>query len=68
MKIFLIGFMGAGKTTIGKELARKMHIPFFDLDHILEQEEKRKISEIFESLGEESPTSTPSERTTLASA
>jgi shikimate kinase len=53
MKIFLIGFMGAGKTTIGKELSRKMHIPFFDLDHILEQEEKLKISEIFESLGEE---------------
>jgi len=32
MKIYLIGFMGAGKTTIGRELARRIGAPFFDLD------------------------------------
>ena len=54
MKIFLIGFMGAGKTTLGKELSRKMMIPFFDLDHIIEEGENLSIPDIFRKMGEES--------------
>ncbi|PYQ62869.1 MAG: hypothetical protein DMF58_00470 [Acidobacteria bacterium] len=39
MKIYLIGFMGAGKTTIGRELARRIGAPFFDLDDLVETAE-----------------------------
>jgi shikimate kinase len=36
MKIILIGLPGSGKTTIGKELASKLNVPFFDLDKVIE--------------------------------
>ena len=36
MKFFLIGFMAAGKTTIGRLLAEKLGIPFYDLDQLIE--------------------------------
>ena len=52
MKIVLLGYMGSGKTTIGKQLAKKLYVPFFDLDQLIEQKEKRLISEIFEEKGE----------------
>jgi shikimate kinase len=35
MKIFLIGFMGSGKTTLGRKLAARMNYEFIDLDHVL---------------------------------
>ncbi len=50
--IILIGFMGAGKTTIGKKLARRLGRAFADTDKVVEKEEGRKISEIFASDGE----------------
>ncbi len=39
-KIYLIGSMGSGKTTIGKMLASKLHLPFIDIDKKIEQKEK----------------------------
>ncbi len=52
MKIYLIGFMGAGKTTVGRELANRVESPFFDLDELIEASEKMSIKEIFAQRGE----------------
>ncbi|MGZ8537811.1 MAG: shikimate kinase [Flavisolibacter sp.] len=53
MKIFLIGFMGCGKTHWGKLLSAKLGMPFFDLDEKIEEHEARTIAEIFAKEGEE---------------
>ena len=45
--IFLIGYMGAGKTVIGKSLSKSIYYNFYDLDNFIESMEKKKISEIF---------------------
>lgn len=50
--IFLIGFMGVGKTTIGKKLAKKLSIPFLDLDYLIEKKFKISINDFFEKYGE----------------
>src|SRR5919107_1707673 len=52
MKIFLVGFMGSGKTTVGRELAARIDAPFFDLDELLESAEKMTIKEMFAQKGE----------------
>lgn len=52
-KIYLTGFMGSGKSTIGPILANTLGWIFFDLDIIIEQKEGKKISRIFEENGEE---------------
>src|ERR687889_548307 len=52
MKIYLVGFMGSGKTTVGRELAARIDAPFFDLDELVETAEKLSIREIFEQFGE----------------
>lgn len=52
-RIFLIGFMGVGKTTIGKQLARKLTLPFVDIDQEIEMETGETINSIFEKYGEE---------------
>ncbi len=52
--IFLIGFMGVGKTTLGKKLARKLSIDFIDSDEALELKLACSIADYFESEGEES--------------
>lgn len=52
MKIYLVGFMGAGKTTIGRELAARVDAPFFDLDELIESSEKLSIKDIFAQHGE----------------
>jgi shikimate kinase len=52
MKIFMVGFMGSGKTTIGRELAVRIDAPFFDLDELIESAEKMSIKEIFAQKGE----------------
>lgn len=54
MKLFLIGFMGSGKTHWGQLLAARMDLPFFDLDAVIEEKEKATIAEIFAERGEES--------------
>jgi shikimate kinase len=53
MKIFLIGFMGSGKTYCGKQLSGKLHIPFYDLDELIVTEKGKTINEIFAEDGEE---------------
>jgi shikimate kinase len=53
MRIFLIGFMGSGKTHWGKQLSETLSIPFFDLDEVIIAEEKRTIADIFTESGEE---------------
>jgi Shikimate kinase len=53
MKIFLIGFMGCGKTHWGRLLSEKLNIPFFDLDEKIVEDEGRSIAAIFEKEGEE---------------
>ena len=50
--IFLIGFSGSGKTSIGRELARRFTVRFYDTDAIIEKEQKRSVGEIFEQDGE----------------
>lgn len=51
-RIVLMGFMGAGKTTIGKRLAKVLGCRFLDTDEMIEQEQERKISDIFQKDGE----------------
>lgn len=53
MKIFLVGFMGSGKTHWGSIWAKKNGLPFFDLDRIIEEQEKKTIADIFEFHGED---------------
>ena len=50
--IFLIGFMGAGKTTVGRELARQLEYDFFDLDEMIAAGVGKPVQQIFEELGE----------------
>lgn len=52
MKIYLVGFMGAGKTTIGRLLAARLGWPFFDLDDLIETAEGKPVKAIFAENGE----------------
>jgi shikimate kinase len=52
MKIFLIGFMGCGKSTLGKKLAAKLSYDFIDLDQVLENEVDSNIGDYFAANGE----------------
>ena len=53
MLIFLIGFMGSGKTTAGRILAERLDYEFVDLDVLIEEREKMAITQIFAIRGEE---------------
>ena len=53
MKIFLIGFMGSGKTHWGRLLGSTLNLPFFDLDEQIVSHEGKTIAEIFAENGEE---------------
>lgn len=53
MKIFLIGFMGSGKSTMGRKLASYLKYEFIDLDKILELKAGMSISDFFEQNGED---------------
>ena len=50
--IFLVGMMGAGKTSVGRVLARRLNKAFYDSDHVIEQRTGVKIPVIFEIEGE----------------
>ena len=52
-RIFLIGYMGAGKTTLGKAFARAMGLTFIDLDWYIEERFHKTIRELFTERGEE---------------
>lgn len=51
-KIVLVGYMASGKTEIGKLLSKKLDLPFFDLDQLIENELSKTINQIFEEKGE----------------
>ena len=50
--ISLIGLPGSGKSTVGRQLARRLQLPFFDSDHVIEQQLGCSIREFFEREGE----------------
>ena len=50
--IFLIGFMGCGKTSVGRMLSRLTGLPFYDTDQMIVEQEKMSINEIFQTRGE----------------
>ncbi|KIE04603.1 Shikimate kinase [Candidatus Jidaibacter acanthamoeba] len=51
--IVLVGIMGSGKSTIGKKLAKKLHMQFYDSDQVIEEREGLKIVDIYDYRGEE---------------
>lgn len=50
--LILTGFAGTGKTTVGKQLALRLHAPFVDMDQLIERRQSRSIQELFEQEGE----------------
>lgn len=52
IRIFLTGYMGAGKTTLGKAFARTLNVPFVDLDWYMEERFHRTVGELFAERGE----------------
>ena len=52
-RIVLIGYMGSGKTTVGKALGKEIGLPFYDLDWYIESRMRKKVSQIFAERGEE---------------
>lgn len=52
-KIFLVGFMGSGKSTFGRRLAKSLEYAFIDMDTYIEERAGKTIPEIFEQDGEE---------------
>lgn len=53
MKVFLVGFMGCGKTTLGRKLSSSLGYEFTDLDELIEKNSGMSISQYFEAFGEE---------------
>jgi shikimate kinase len=52
MNIYLVGFMGTGKSSVGRELARSRKLNFVDLDELIELQQQRRITDIFAQDGE----------------
>jgi shikimate kinase len=53
MRIYLIGYMGSGKTTLGQELAAKLELSFIDLDKYIEERNYKTVPQLFSEFGEE---------------
>ena len=51
-RFFLVGFMGVGKTTVGREVASRLGLPFYDLDQLIEERAGESVAEIFARSGE----------------
>lgn len=51
--IIIIGYMGAGKTTVGKALAKELGVMFYDLDWYIESRMRKTVKQIFDEVGEE---------------
>lgn len=52
-RIFLIGYMGAGKTTVGKVLSKQLGLSFIDLDHYIEGRYHKTVGQLFAERGED---------------
>ena len=52
MRIFLVGFMGAGKSVVGRRLAKSLNLSFYDLDEEIESHYKMSVSAIFQKYDE----------------
>ncbi len=52
-RIIIVGYMGSGKTTVGKALSKDLGIPFYDLDWYIESRMRKTVSQIFAERGEE---------------
>ena len=53
VRIIIIGYMGAGKTTVGKALAHTLQLPFYDLDWYIEGRMRKTVAQLFAERGEE---------------
>lgn len=53
VRIIIIGYMGAGKTTVGKALANSLQLPFYDLDWYIEGRMRKTVAQLFAERGEE---------------
>ena len=53
IRIIIIGYMGAGKTTVGRALSRELGIPFYDLDWYIESRMRKTVKQLFDERGEE---------------
>ncbi len=53
MRIYLIGYMGCGKTTLGKKLSKHLGLQFIDMDHYIEKRNCKTVPQLFEEFGEE---------------
>lgn len=52
-RIIIIGYMGAGKTTVGRALAAELGIEFYDLDWYIESRMRKTVKQLFDEMGEE---------------
>ena len=50
--LFLVGYMGCGKSTLGRRLARRLGVPFLDTDTLIEAREGASVSDLFRYEGE----------------
>ncbi|MDX1283623.1 MAG: shikimate kinase [Draconibacterium sp.] len=53
MRIYLIGYMGCGKSTLGRKLAKHLDLQFIDMDHYIEERNYKTIPQIFAEEGED---------------
>ncbi len=53
IRIILVGYMGSGKTTVGRQLAKALGLQFYDLDWYIEMRFRKRVAEIFAEKGEE---------------
>ena len=54
INLYLVGFMGTGKSTVGRQVARQMGFAFVDSDHEIERQQGKPVSQIFAEEGEPS--------------
>lgn len=52
-RIFIVGYMGSGKTTVGKKLAKSLGLSFIDLDAFIESKQRKTVAQIFAERGED---------------
>lgn len=52
-RIIIVGYMGAGKTTVGKALSKELSLPFYDLDRYIESRMHKTVAELFSGRGED---------------